>query len=243
MITFENVTKKYVKNNTEFIALNNINLTIESQEMFGVVGESGSGKSTFLRLINGLESVSFGRVLIDNIDFGTLSPQMQREKQQQIGMIFQHFNLLGNKTVFDNVALPLKLQRKLQPQTIMNMLDFVNMAHKAKHYPVELSGGEKQRVAIARALSIKPNILLCDEPTSALDDKNGEEIMQVLKQVQTEFHTTIVFVSHELNKVKRWCERAAILEKGNLLAVTTISKSAQNAHYSSYYERALAMLK
>ncbi len=242
MIAFEKVSKKFKQKNVEIRALNEVTLTIDTQEVFGVVGESGSGKSTFLRLINHLESPDSGEVFVDGVNFSLLNTKEQRKKRQKMGMIFQQFNLLGNKTVKENVDLPLKLQRRNEPDKIEQMLQFVKMAEKADQYPSSLSGGEKQRVAIARALAMGPEILLCDEPTSALDDQHTYEMIQLLAEIHHTFAATIIIVSHELEVIKALCNRTAILEKGKLLAVTSIKNDENFTHYENYYERVKEIL-
>lgn len=242
MIEFRHVTKTFPQGGSTVTALDRIDLTIADHEMVGIVGESGSGKSTLLRLINHLEAPSSGTVLVDGEDLGALPARQQRARRRGIGMVFQQFNLLANSTVFDNVAMPLSLQRRREPDTVMQMLEFVKMAgHRHKH-PSQLSGGEKQRVAIARALSTRPRILLCDEPTSALDSGHSEEVMATLRDVRTRFDTTIVLVSHELDVIKSSCDRAAVLERGRLAAVTEVTPPPPRRRYDSYAERAREFL-
>lgn len=241
MIQFEQVTKTYDLGNPQKKALSAISLEITAKECFGIVGPSGSGKSTLLRLINQLETPDTGRLMLDDEDVSRLSAKEQRLKRQSIGMIFQQFNLLNNKTVYDNVALPLKLQGKIKQKRVVEIMDFVNIDNLANQYPQQLSGGQKQRVAIARALSFDPRILLCDEPTSALDEQHTEEIIQLLKEVHQHFHTTMVIVSHEFSVIRHLCTRAAILEEGQLLDVIPVSPTEPTA-FDSYYHRALESL-
>lgn len=242
MIELRNVTKSFLQGRSAVTALDDVSLTIEDHEMFGIVGESGSGKSTLLRLINQLEAPSSGTVLVDGEDLGALTPRALRERRRGIGMVFQQFNLLGNSTVFNNVARPLRLQRRREPETVLQMLEFVKMAdHRDKH-PSQLSGGEKQRVAIARALSTQPQILLCDEPTSALDSGHTEEVMAILRDVRDRFGTTIVLVSHELDVIKSSCDRAAVLEQGRIAALTAVTPPPLRERFDSYAERAQEFL-
>ncbi|GAA1184858.1 ATP-binding cassette domain-containing protein [Nesterenkonia xinjiangensis] len=243
MIELQHVTKTYRRRGAgrggpELHALRGIDLTIQDEEMFGVVGESGSGKSSLLRMINHLEAPTAGRVLVDGVDLAALSPRARRARRRRIGMVFQQFNLLANKTVFDNAALPLRLQRRRERDRVMQMLDFVNMADHAHKHPSLLSGGEKQRVAIARALVTEPGILLCDEPTSALDDHHTEEVMEILGQIRRELRTTIVLVSHELDVIKASCDRAAVLERGRLTAVADVVAPPPREAFATYAERA-----
>ena len=242
MIEFRHVTKTFPHGGSTVTALDGIDLTIADHEMVGVVGESGSGKSTLLRLINHLEAPTSGTVLVDGEDLGALPARQQRARRRRIAMVFQQFNLLANSTVFDNVAMPLSLQRRREPDTVMQMLEFVKMAGHRHKNPSQLSGGEKQRVAIARALSTRPQILLCDEPTSALDSGHSEEVMETLRDVRARFDTTIVLVSHELDVIKSSCDRAAVLEQGRLAAVTEVTPPPPRRRYESYAERAREFL-
>mgnify|MGYP001942211045 CR=1 FL=1 len=222
-------------------ALDGITLSIRAEEILGIVGQSGSGKSTLLRLINHLEAPSAGTVEVAGVDLAQLSPRDRRAQRRRIGMIFQDFNLLANKTVFDNIALVLSLEgrrREGRRDRVMEVLDYVNMADRAHQHPVQLSGGEQQRVAIARALVTDPDVLLCDEPTSALDPQHTDEVVEILRQVRRDLGTTIVLVSHELELVKTLCDRAAILESGRLTGVTDVSAPAAREAYASYAERA-----
>ncbi|ASK65615.1 metal ABC transporter ATP-binding protein [Brachybacterium avium] len=242
MIALSHVTKSFPQGRSAVTALQDVSLQIQDHELFGIVGESGSGKSTLLRLINHLEAPTSGTVLVDGQDLGALSPRELRVRRRGIGMVFQQFNLLANSTVFDNVARPLRLQRRREPDTVMQMLDFVKMAgHRHKH-PSQLSGGEKQRVAIARALSTRPQILLCDEPTSALDAGTTEEVMAILRDVRERFGTTIVLVSHELDVIKSSCDRAAVLAGGHLAALTEVTPPPLRRGAGSYAERATEFL-
>lgn len=238
MIAMHDVTKSFPQGRSSVTALEDIRLQIESGEIFGIVGESGSGKSTLLRLINRLEAPTSGTVLVDGADLGALSPRALRRRRRDIGMVFQQFNLLANSTVFDNVARPLRLQRRREPATVEAMLEFVRMAEHRDKHPSQLSGGERQRVAIARALSTRPRILLCDEPTSALDSGTTEEVMAILRDVRDRFGTTIVLVSHELEVIKSSCDRAAVLSRGRLAALTAVTPPPRREQHGSYAERA-----
>ncbi|MDN5821843.1 MAG: ATP-binding cassette domain-containing protein [Brachybacterium sp.] len=242
MIALSHVTKSFPQGRSAVTALEDVSLQIEDHELFGVVGESGSGKSTLLRLINHLEAPTSGTVLVDGQDLGALSPRELRVRRRGIGMVFQQFNLLANSTVFDNVARPLRLQRRRESDTVMQMLEFVKMAEHRHKHPSQLSGGEKQRVAIARALSIRPQILLCDEPTSALDSSTTEEVMAILRDVRDRFGTTIVLVSHELDVIKSSCDRAAVLSRGRLAALTEVSPPPPRERFDSYAARAREFL-
>ncbi|MFD4007308.1 methionine ABC transporter ATP-binding protein [Brachybacterium paraconglomeratum] len=242
MIEFRQVSKTFTQGRTTVTALDSIDLTIAENEMVAVVGESGSGKSTLLRLINHLEAPTSGTVLVDGEDQGALSARAQRERRRDIGMVFQQFNLLANSTVLGNVALPLRLQGRRGRERAMQMLEFVRMTGHRDTHPARLSGGEKQRVAIARALVTQPRILLCDEPTSALDSGHTGEVMDVLRAVRDELSTTIVLVSHELETVKSSCERAVVLERGRIAALTDITPPPPRERTGSYAERAAEFL-
>lgn len=227
MIEFNQVSKSFTNNDETIQALSDVQLTINDREIFGLVGESGAGKSTMLRFINALDQPSAGRVLVDGIEVNQLSGKSLRHFRKDIGMVFQQFNLLNNKTVADNVALPLTLHHYENALTVDEVLDFVGLLDKKNHYPSQLSGGQKQRVGIARALITRPKILLCDEPTSALDMTTTNEIVQVLKQAHQTYQVTMVVVTHELDVIKALCQRVAILEAGQ---ITKVVELEQNDH-------------
>lgn len=195
-----------------------------------------------MRFINALERPDDGHVLVDGVDVHQLSKRELRTHQQQIGMIFQQFNLLSNKTVGANVHLPLELSKHDNALTVDEVLDFVGLADKKNNYPAQLSGGQKQRVGIARALITQPKILLCDEPTSALDQNTTEEIVEVLRKAHKEFGMTIVVVTHELDVIKELCERSAIMDKGKVMDVIEVASSVKERELRPYHERALEVL-
>lgn len=238
MIEFKQVSKIFQQGQKSITALDNISMRITKNEFFGLVGVSGSGKSTLLRMINHLEVPTTGEVIINNQRFDGKKTLEKRKLVQKIGMIFQQFNLLQNLTVRKNVALALKIQHQVNDERVNNMLSFVGMLEHGDKYPSQLSGGQKQRVAIARALVTQPSILLCDEPTSALDEQNGHEVMALLKKIQQEFGTTIVLVSHELNLIKQWCDRAAIMEEGKMMSVVDVTPIDVKKEDISYYIKA-----
>ncbi|MCC5895366.1 methionine ABC transporter ATP-binding protein [Alkalibacterium olivapovliticus] len=242
MIKLQHIEKTFYSKQTEFTALSNINLSIESGESFGVIGESGAGKSTLLRMINALESPDKGSVSVDDVNLTQLSKKKLRLQQKQIGMIFQQFNLLNNKTVADNVRLPLTLHKYPNALTVDEVLDFVGLADKKNNYPQELSGGQKQRVGIARALITRPKLLLCDEPTSALDQNTTEEIVEVLKKAHEEFKMTIVVVTHELLVIKALCQRAALMEQGQIRQIVQVNRCESKEIVVPYLERAIEVL-
>lgn len=242
MIEFKNVSKEFSQKNHQVAALADISLQINKNEFFGLVGVSGSGKSTLLRLINGLELPTSGSIHINEQVLANKMTKNKRQVIQEIGMVFQQFNLLQNLTVEQNIELALKIQHKKDSVIIEEMLSFVGMTEHKHKYPSQLSGGQKQRVAIARALTTKPSILLCDEPTSALDEYNGNEVMKLLKKTQVELGTTIVFVSHELEVIKKWCDRAAIMENGQILSIVDVKPSVAKDEENNYFEKALRYL-
>lgn len=242
MISFDSISKSFKSNDGQFQALDNITLTIDEHECFGVIGQSGAGKSTLLRMINALEQPTSGQVVVDGVTVGDLSGKALRQYKSTIGMIFQQFNLLNNKTVKENILLPLAIHDYEDTLDLDHVLDFVELSDKRDAYPAELSGGQKQRVGIARALITKPRILLCDETTSALDQGTTDDVVQVLKRVNEEFNMTIVVVTHELDVIKHLCDRSAILEGGKLLETLSVNKSDQTNLDQSYYERAREVL-
>lgn len=233
MLELVNVSKKY--GGTQ--ALKNVTFAVQPGEIVGIVGKSGSGKTTLLRLLNLMEQPSAGQIFIDGVDVQTLSKKAVRQQQQQMGMVFQHYNLLENLTIYANVALPLKLLKQSHPQKIRELLDFVDMAEKTEAYPAQLSGGEKQRVSIARALSRNPKWLLCDEATSSLDEENTEAVVRLLHKTHQELRPTIFFVSHELETVKSLCERILVMEHGQLVGEFTNNPQDFLKEKLSYLEK------
>ena len=220
MIEFENVSKVFNVNGNSLQALKNVNLKIESGDIYGIIGFSGAGKSTLIRTINALEKPTEGRVLIDGEDINSLSEVELRKKRKNIGMIFQQFNLLETKTIYENVALPLKLNKVPKEQIkkkVDEILEFVELSDKKNSYPAKLSGGQKQRVGIARALATEPSILLSDEATSALDPKTTASILNLLKKINRELHITIVLITHEMNVIQSICNHVAVMENGEIV--------------------------
>lgn len=243
MITFEGLEKEYRTKDKTFKALNGINLTIEKGEIFGVIGFSGAGKSTLIRCVNFLEKPTGGRVLVDGQDLLTLSPSNIRKVKRNIGMVFQHFNLLQSKTVFANIAMPLVLEgapKKQIKQRVEELLKFVGLSDKAGAYPEQLSGGQKQRVGIARALATQPSVLLCDEATSALDPQTTGSILKLLKKINAEYKITILMITHEMSVIRDICDKVAVIEGGEIIESGTVfdifsnpqTKTAQNFVHS-----------
>lgn len=236
-ITLDQVSKDYQNKNIGIRALDKVSLTIKKGAIFGIIGESGSGKSTLLRLIHGLEQPNEGQVKIGTLDLFALNKSDQVKTCKKMSMVFQQFNLLSNQTIFENVALPLRLNKQYEEKKVLDALAFVDLLNKKQQYPKQLSGGQKQRVGIARALVTQPDILLCDEPTSALDDQTTEEIIELLDRINKEYQTTIVIVSHELSFIQQLCQEVAILDSGVLMDVLTIQPKKEHRTYGSYYDR------
>ena len=201
-------------------AVNNVSLQVDKGDIYGIVGFSGAGKSTLIRTINLLQTPTSGSVFISGEDLTRYSEEELRKRRQKIGMIFQHFNLLSSKTVFDNVCFPLKnsdLSKEERGQKVRELLNIVGIGDKEKSYPSQLSGGQKQRVAIARALANDPDILLCDEATSALDPQTTDEVLRLLKDLNEKLNLTIVMITHEMHVVKEICTKVAVMEKGEII--------------------------
>lgn len=225
MIFLENISKIFDINKEKVQALNNVSLHIEKGDIFGVIGFSGAGKSTLLRMINALETPTTGQVIVEGQDINSISHNELRKVRKNIGMIFQQFNLLNAKTVYDNVAIPLILNKvpkdKIKTR-VQELLEFVDLADKADAFPPQLSGGQKQRVGIARALATEPHILLCDEATSALDPDTTDSILQLLERVNKEFNITILIVTHEINVIQKICNKVAVMEHGRVIESGTV---------------------
>ncbi|EHR6435854.1 D-methionine ABC transporter, ATP-binding protein [Vibrio parahaemolyticus] len=225
MIEIKNVNKVFYQGSKEILALKDINLHIAKGTIFGVIGSSGAGKSTLIRCVNMLEAPSSGSIIVDSVDLTTLSKKQLVETRRNIGMIFQHFNLLSSRTVFDNVALPLELAGKDKSQIttkVTELLKLVGLADKHESYPSNLSGGQKQRVAIARALASDPSVLLCDEATSALDPATTQSILELLKEINRKLNITILLITHEMEVVKSICHEVAIIGGGELVEKGTV---------------------
>lgn len=220
MIRLEGVTRRYRSAAGERTALDAVDLEIGKGEVFGVVGRSGAGKSTLVRTINRLETPDVGKVFVDGQEITALNPAELRAARRRIGMIFQHFNLLNAKTIFDNVAFPLQLEGRPDAEVkgrTSELLDRLGLAEHANKHPAQLSGGQKQRVGIARALACGPSVLLCDEATSALDPETTEDILTLLDQLNRELDLTIVLITHQMEVVRRVCDRVAVLKDGKLV--------------------------
>ena len=216
MITLKNITKTY-GGAAKVQALKGINLTINDGEIFGIVGKSGAGKSTLVRCINMLEKPTSGEVIIDDKDLTKMNDSQLRKERKNIGMIFQHFNLLSSRTVAGNIAFPLELMgasKDVIQKKVASLLELVELTDRAENYPSQLSGGQKQRVGIARALASDPKILLCDEATSALDPQTTKSILGLLQDINKRMGITIIVITHEMAVIKEICNRVAVLEDG-----------------------------
>ena len=231
MIKLNNITKIFTLPDKKLTALDNVSLHVPKGQICGVIGASGAGKSTLIRCVNLLERPTHGAVLIDDVDLTQLSEAELVKTRRQIGMIFQHFNLLTSRTVFENVALPLELENKskaeIQEKTTA-LLALVGLSDKHNVYPANLSGGQKQRVAIARALASDPKVLLCDEATSALDPATTQSILKLLKEINRTLGISILLITHEMEVVKRICDQVAVIDKGRLIEQGTVSEIFSN---------------
>lgn len=226
MIQLDNVSKRFIgQDGTPFIAVEPTSLHIQQGEIFGLMGYSGAGKSTLLRLINLLERPDTGTVTIDGKNLTAMTASELRHARQNIGMIFQQFNLMANRTVAQNVAFAFEVagwhKADIMPR-VMQCLEIVDLTARANHYPAQLSGGQKQRAGIARALAPKPHVMLADEPTSALDPATTRSLLACLKDINEQFNVTIVIVTHEMSVIRRLCHRTALLNQGQLLEIAKV---------------------
>ncbi|MDQ0272681.1 methionine ABC transporter ATP-binding protein [Cytobacillus purgationiresistens] len=220
MIELTGISKTFTAKQGSIYALKDVSLSVKQGEIYGVIGYSGAGKSTLIRCVNLLETPDKGSVKVKNVDLTKLSTGKLREARSNIGMIFQGFNLLKTATVYDNIALPLKLtglSKQMVKERVEKYLNIVGLSEKQNAYPAELSGGQKQRVAIARALSHEPEVLLSDEATSALDPDTTEAILDLLLKINKELGITILLITHEMNVIQRICDRVAVMENGEVI--------------------------
>ncbi|MGN0675340.1 MAG: methionine ABC transporter ATP-binding protein [Oscillospiraceae bacterium] len=227
MIKIENLSKTFRTASGDFTALSDVNLTINDGEVFGIIGLSGAGKSTLVRCINYLEIPTSGSVTIDGDELGRLSKKALLKKRQNIGMIFQGFNLLEQRNVLKNVCFPLeiaKVPKNTAVKRARELLNLVGLSDKEKSYPSQLSGGQKQRVAIARALAAETKYLLCDEATSALDPDTTGSILELMKKINRELGVTIIVITHEMRVIESICDRAAVLDGGTVAEVRTVKE-------------------
>ena len=227
MIKLSNIEKIYDSPSGPVKALKNISLEIGRGEIYGIIGLSGAGKSTLIRCINMLEVPTGGQVFVDGQELTAMNESQLRKARQNIGMIFQHFNLLASRTVYDNVAFPLEIQGMPGEQIrkrVEELLDMVQLKDRADYYPSQLSGGQKQRVGIARALASNPKVLLSDEATSALDPQTTKSILQLLRDINKRLNLTIVMITHQMEVVKEICDRVAVIENGSIIEEGTMYK-------------------
>ena len=220
IIEIKKLNKSFVTEKGELTALNDVSLEIEKKDIYGIIGLSGAGKSTLVRCMNLLERPTSGKVIVNGRELNSLSDRQLRAERRKIGMIFQHFNLLMQRSVIDNVAFPLEIagrKKKEARKKALEYLEAVGLSEKANAYPAQLSGGQKQRVAIARVLASKPEILLCDEATSALDPQTTKSILALLKEINEKYGITIVVITHEMSVIQEICRHVAVLEHGRLV--------------------------
>jgi D-methionine transport system ATP-binding protein len=231
MIRFNNVTKIYGEGDRQVVALQDVDLEVRQGEIFGIIGLSGAGKSTLIRCINKLEVPQSGTVEIGDYNITQLTGKDLRQARREIGMIFQHFNLLANRTVFGNIAYPLEIagiNQNDQKKRVEELAELVGLSDKLKAFPAQLSGGQKQRVGIARALANHPKVLLCDEATSALDPETTQSILDLLLDVNHRFSLTIVLITHQINVIKEICDTVAVIENGKIAEQGPVAKIFTN---------------
>ena len=222
IIEIKNLTKTFGSGENQVEALRDVNISVESGEIFGIIGLSGAGKSTLVRCINLLERPNEGQVLFHGQNMMTMTDKQLRLQRRKITMIFQSFNLLEQRTALDNICFPLELvgtPRKEAVKRAKELLEIVGLPDKANAYPVQLSGGQKQRIAIARALATDPEVLLCDEATSALDPKTTDSILKLLQEINRERGITVIIITHQMSVIEQICHRVAILDHGNVAEI------------------------
>jgi len=231
MIELKDISKIYRTKNGEITAVNDVNLSINKGEIFGIIGYSGAGKSTMIRLLNGLEKPSSGTVEVNGQKISSISGTQLRQARQKISMIFQHFNLLWSRTVADNIAFPLEIAgvpKAERAKRVKELIDLVGLSGRENAYPSQLSGGQKQRVGIARALANNPEVLLCDEATSALDPETTDAILELLLDINKRLGLTIVLITHEMHVIRKICRRVAVMEAGRVVETGDVLQVFQN---------------
>jgi D-methionine transport system ATP-binding protein len=231
MIEIKNVSKTFYRKKQSLKALDNVSLNVDQGDIVGIIGFSGAGKSTLIRTVNLLEKPNEGQIIINGTDLIQLTAKQLAKERKKIGMIFQHFNLLSSRTVFNNIALPLELDNLSKTEInkkVTDLLKIVGLEDKANDYPRSLSGGQKQRVAIARALANDPHLLLCDEATSALDPATTQSILELLKDINQRLNITILLITHEMEVIKSICNHVAVIDNGKLVAKGTLEEIISN---------------
>ncbi|OCG69257.1 MULTISPECIES: methionine ABC transporter ATP-binding protein MetN [unclassified Gilliamella] len=232
MIQLQHISKIFEHNKTPIHALKDITIHVPQGKIYGVIGKSGAGKSTLIRCVNLLEKPTSGKIFFDNQEITHLPNRKLIKIRQKISMIFQHFNLLSSRTVFDNIAFPLELSQTPKSkikQKVNELIELVGLAEKADAYPSNLSGGQKQRVAIARALASEPKVLLCDEATSALDPETTHSILALLKDINQKLGLTILLITHEMDVVKQICDQVAVISNGELVEQSSVGEMFSHA--------------
>ncbi|MEQ2520388.1 ATP-binding cassette domain-containing protein [Ruthenibacterium sp. CLA-JM-H11] len=232
LIEIQHLTKVFGTGADRVTALEDVSLRVEDGDIFGIIGMSGAGKSTLLRCLSMLEKPTSGQIVLDGSDLAAMNGAQLRAERRKMGVVFQGYNLLMQKTVAENVAFPLKLEKGFDKAAVAarvdELLELVGLADKAGAYPAQLSGGQKQRVAIARALATKPEILLCDEPTSALDPLTTKAMLALLADINRKLGVTILIITHELSVVRRICGRVAVIGDGRVAETGTVSQVFEN---------------
>jgi len=231
LIQLTDVKKSFDVKKQTIHAVDGVSLTVDKGDIYGIVGYSGAGKSTLVRLLNGLELATSGSVIVDGQNIGTLKNKELRDFRKNVGMIFQHFNLLWSRTVLENIELPMELagiSKQKRQQKAQELLALVNLEGRGDAYPAQLSGGQKQRVGIARALANDPKILLCDEATSALDPQTTDEVLELLLAINQKLNLTIVLITHEMNVIRKICNKVAVMEAGKIVEEGQVSEVFRN---------------
>jgi len=231
MIRLENINKVFIKQDKKVVALKDISIQIDKGDIYGIIGSSGAGKSTLIRTINLLERPTSGSIRVAGTDLLALNNAELLHARKNIGMIFQHFNLLSSRTVFENIAFPIELtssNKQATQQKVDQLLSLVDLTDKRNDYPANLSGGQKQRVAIARALATDPEVLLCDEATSALDPMTTRSILALLKKINKELNITIVLITHEMQVIRALCNKVAVIAHGEIIEENTVGELFDN---------------
>lgn len=234
MIELNQVVKRYHTKNKDVLAVDHVDLNIESGSIFGVIGFSGAGKSTLIRMFNNLEEPTSGDIIIDGDNINKLSKSDLRKKRQKVSMIFQHFNLLWSRTVLRNIMFPLEIagfSKDKAKKRALELVELVGLKGRESAYPSELSGGQKQRVGIARALANEPDVLLCDEATSALDPQTTDEILDLLLKIKERENLTIVIITHEMHVIRRVCDEVAVMENGRVIEQGNVTQVFENPQH------------